>query len=84
MPVEAQVLSGKQVIRLSREQATDSASRGSDLLRKATPGRVNGLNGLSAPGRSRELLDWDSLEDNNGRPTPVSDRGNTDHDGETF
>nr|XP_046256033.1 uncharacterized protein LOC124065053 [Scatophagus argus] len=61
---------GKQVIRSSRDQADDSAGLDLILQRKATPGRVNELNGMLAPGRSRELLDWDSLENNNGRPAP--------------
>ncbi|XP_040900904.1 uncharacterized protein LOC121186281 [Toxotes jaculatrix] len=62
-------LSGKQVIRLSGDKMTDSAGQGANLQRRA--GRVNGLNGMLAPGQSREMLDWDSLEDNNGRPAAV-------------
>lgn len=80
---EAEPLSGKQVIHSSGEQAIASASLGTDLQRKASPARVNGLNGMLAPGRSRELLDLDSLEDNNGRHAPVGNRGDTDYDGKT-
>lgn len=84
MTVDAQEpLSGKQVIHSSGEQAIASASLGTDLQRKASPARVNGLNGMLAPGRSRELLDLDSLEDNNGRHAPVGNRGDTDYDGKT-
>lgn len=78
---EAENLSGKQAIRLSGDQVTDNL--GTNLQRKAAPGRVNGLNGMLAPGRSRELLDWDSLEGNNGRPAPVGNRGDADYDGKT-
>ncbi|XP_044063540.1 uncharacterized protein LOC122881414 isoform X2 [Siniperca chuatsi] len=77
---EAENVSGKQVIRSSGAHMTDSDSLGTNVQRKATPGRVNGFNGMLAPGRSRELLDWDSLEDNNGRPAPVVNRGDTDDD----
>lgn len=80
---EAEPLSGKQVIHSSGEQAIASASLGTNLQRKASPARVNGLNGMLAPGRSRELLDLDSLEDNNGRHAPVGNRGDTDYDGKT-
>ncbi|XP_040021239.2 uncharacterized protein LOC120810608 isoform X1 [Gasterosteus aculeatus] len=38
-----------------------------------------GSNGMFAPGSSRELMDRDSLEDN-GRPAPVGNRGDTDYD----
>ncbi|KAK9513638.1 hypothetical protein VZT92_027154 [Zoarces viviparus] len=73
---EAENLSGKQVVRLSGDQVTGS------LQRKATPARVHGFNGMLAPGRSRELMDHESLEDN-GRPAPVGNRGDTDYDGKT-
>ncbi len=78
---EPENLWGKQAIRLSGDQVTDTL--GTNLQRKAIPGGVNGLNGMLAPGRSRELLDWDSLEGNNGRPAPVGKRGDTDYDGKT-
>lgn len=38
---------------------------------------------MLVPGRSRELLDPDSLEDNIGRPAPVGNRGDADYDGRT-
>lgn len=38
---------------------------------------------MLAPGGSRELLDWDSLQDNNGRPAPLGNSGDTDYDGKT-
>ncbi|KAK5862456.1 hypothetical protein PBY51_017852 [Eleginops maclovinus] len=75
--VEAQKvenLSGKPVFRLSKDRVTGS------LQRQATPGRVHGLNGMLAPGPSRELLDRDSLEYNNGRPAPMGIRGDRDYD----
>lgn len=85
---EAEPSSGKQVIHSSGEQTINSASQGMDLQRKATPARVNGVvngfNGMLAPGRSREQLDLDSLEENNGRHEPVGNRGDTDYDGKTL
>ncbi|XP_039662853.1 uncharacterized protein LOC120562956 isoform X2 [Perca fluviatilis] len=71
---KAENLSRKQVISLSRDRVTSS------LQRKAAPGRVHELNGMLVPGRSRELLDPDSLEDNIGRPAPVGNRGDADYD----
>ncbi|XP_023275523.1 uncharacterized protein LOC111664943 [Seriola lalandi dorsalis] len=72
-------LSGKQVIRLSGDKVIDSASQGANLQGKVR--RVNGLIGVLAPGQSREMQDWDSAEDNNGRLPAV---GNTrDTDGKT-
>lgn len=79
---EAENLPGKQVIHLNEDQVTDSDSLETIVQRKATPGRANGLNGMLAPGPSKELLDWDSLEEN--RPAPVGNRGDTDYDGETI
>ncbi|XP_049902404.1 uncharacterized protein LOC126391579 isoform X2 [Epinephelus moara] len=70
----AENLSGQNVIRLSGDQVTGR------LQRKATPERVHGLNGMMAPYISRELVDPDSLEENNGRPAPVGNRGDVDHD----
>lgn len=81
MTAGAEILVGKQIMHLRRDQVTDSANPGSNLQRKATPGRVHGLDVVLAPGQSRELVDWDSLEDNNGRPAPVGNRGD---DGKTF
>lgn len=62
---------------------SNRSSVGTKLQRRATSGRVPGLNGSLAPGQSREQLDWDSLERNNGRPAPQGDRGDTDNDGKT-
>lgn len=73
---EAEHVPGKPVLRWSEDQVTSS------IQRKATPGRVHGLNGMPTPGRSRELMERDSLEDN-GRPAPVGTRGGTDYDGKT-
>ncbi|XP_051261595.1 uncharacterized protein LOC127366571 isoform X2 [Dicentrarchus labrax] len=73
----AENLSGKQVIGLNGDHVSDSGSLGTNLQRRATPGRVNGM---PAPGPSRKQLDWDSLEENNGNPAPVGNRGYTDHD----
>ncbi|KAL7393746.1 hypothetical protein ABVT39_015482 [Epinephelus coioides] len=70
----AENLSGQHVIRLSGDQVTGR------LQRKATPERVHGLNGMMASYISRELVDPDSLEENNGRPAPVGNRGDVDHD----
>lgn len=78
----AEPLSEKQIIRSSRDQTTDSL--GTNPQRKATPARINGLNGVLAPGQSRELLDLDSLEENNGGSTPGGNGGHTDYDGKTF
>ncbi|XP_038567670.1 uncharacterized protein LOC119897785 [Micropterus salmoides] len=75
---EAENLPGKQVIHLNEDQVTDSDSLETIVQRKATPGRANGLNGMLAPGPSKKLLDWDSLEEN--RPAPVGNRGDTDYD----
>ncbi|XP_073341308.1 uncharacterized protein [Pagrus major] len=69
-----------QLVHLSRDQVTDNANLSSNLKRKATPGGANGLKGMLAPGRNRELADQDSVEDNNQRPTPVDNRGDTDYD----
>lgn len=78
----AEPLSEKQVIRSSRDQTNDSLA--ANLQRKATPAKINGLNGVLAPGQSRELLDLDSLEENNGGSTPAGNGGLTDYDGKTF
>ncbi|XP_036931015.1 uncharacterized protein LOC119006418 isoform X4 [Acanthopagrus latus] len=56
-----------QLVRLSRDQVTDNASLSSNLKRKATPGRADGLKGVLAPGRNKELADQDSVEDDNHR-----------------
>ncbi|XP_044215322.1 uncharacterized protein LOC122987485 isoform X2 [Thunnus albacares] len=77
---EAGNLQRKQVSHFSGDQVTDSASQGIDLQRKASSGRAAGLNGMLAPGRSRELLDQDSLEDNNGRPAAVGNSRDIDYD----
>ncbi|XP_060906706.1 uncharacterized protein LOC132984078 [Labrus mixtus] len=74
-PSNAYNLSGKQVHRLRRGQVTDRASVGKHLQRKAAPRGVHGLNGMLRPGMSREVLDLDSLEENNGRPAPIGNRG---------
>ncbi|KAK1894796.1 tRNA dimethylallyltransferase 2 [Dissostichus eleginoides] len=71
---EVEHLSGKPVVRLSKDRVTGSVQR------KATPGRVHGLNGMLAPGPGRVPLDWDSLEYHNGRPAPVGIRGDPDYD----
>ncbi|XP_039974456.1 uncharacterized protein LOC120784598 isoform X2 [Xiphias gladius] len=71
-------LSGKQDIRLSGDELTGSGSQCANLQRKA--GRVNGLNGVLAPGPSREMLDLDSLEDNNDRLAAVGNSRDTDYD----
>ncbi|XP_056237337.1 uncharacterized protein LOC130172559 isoform X3 [Seriola aureovittata] len=69
-------LSGKQVIRLSGDKVIDSASQGANLQGKVR--RVNGLIGVLAPGQSREMQDWDSAEDNNGRLPAVGNTRDTD------
>ncbi|XP_033983691.1 uncharacterized protein LOC117480467 [Trematomus bernacchii] len=71
---EVEHLSGKPVVRLSKDRVTGSVQK------KATPGRVHGLNGMLAPGPGRVPLDWDSLEYHNGRPAPVGIRGDPDYD----
>ncbi|XP_033958409.1 uncharacterized protein [Pseudochaenichthys georgianus] len=72
---EVEHLSGKPVVCLSKDRVTGSVQR------KATPGRVHGLNGMLAPGPDRVPLDWDSLEYyHNGRPAPVGIRGDPDYD----
>lgn len=78
----AEPLSEKQVTPSIRDQTTDSLV--TNRQRKATPVRINGLNGVLTPGQSRELLDLDSLEENNGRPAPAGNGGHTDYDGKTF
>lgn len=70
-----------QLVRLSRDQVTDNASLSSNLKRKATPGGADGLKSMLAPGRNREPVDQDSVEDDNCRPPPVDNRGDTDYDG---
>ncbi|XP_029307935.1 uncharacterized protein LOC115021560 [Cottoperca gobio] len=71
---ETENLSGKQVICLSGDQVTGN------LQRRATPGRVHRLSDMLVAGPSRDLLDRDSLEYNNGRPALVGSRGDTDYD----
>ncbi|XP_010788001.1 uncharacterized protein isoform X2 [Notothenia coriiceps] len=71
---EVEHLSGKPVVRLSKDRMTGSVQR------KATPGRVHELNGMLAPGPGRVPLDWDSLECHNVRPAPVGIRGDPDYD----
>ena len=80
----AKSLSRRQVIHSSRDQVTDNARLGTSVQRRATPRRVNGLNAMLPPGQSREPLDLDSLEVNNGRPAPVGNRGEVDYDGKTL
>lgn len=70
-----------QLVCLSRDQVTDNASLSSNLKRKATPGGADGLKGMLAPGRNREPADQDSVEDDNRRPPPMDNRGDTDYDG---
>ncbi|XP_075882782.1 uncharacterized protein LOC142888406 [Nelusetta ayraudi] len=71
-----------QVDNSSVEQVNQSANVvADDHHRKATPVGGAGFNGMLAAGRSRELQDLDSLEDNAGRPAPVWDhRRDTDYD----
>lgn len=80
---EAGKLQRKQVIRFSGDQVTDGAIQDINLQIKALSGRAAGLNGMLAPGRSRELLDQDSLEDNNGRNAAVGNSRDIDYDGKT-
>ncbi|XP_071325100.1 uncharacterized protein [Trachinotus anak] len=68
-------LSGKQVLHVSGDKVIDNASQGTDLQGKAR--RVNGLNSMLAPGQSREMQDWDSAEDNNGRVAAVGNSRET-------
>lgn len=70
-----------QLVRLSRDQVTDNASLSSNLKRKATPGRADGLKGVLAPGRNKELADQDSVEDDNHRAPVVYNNGDIDYDG---
>lgn len=61
-------LSGRQVFRSSGH-----------LQRKAEA--MTGLNAMLTPGHSREMQDWDSLEQNNGRLAVVGNSRHTDYDG---
>lgn len=80
---EAGNLLRKQAIPFTADQVTDSASQGINLQKKASSGRAAELNGMLTPGRSRELLDQDSLEDNNGRPAALGNSRDVDYDGKT-
>ncbi|KAF0045297.1 hypothetical protein F2P81_001826 [Scophthalmus maximus] len=60
-------LSGRQVFRSSVH-----------LQRKAEA--MTGLNAMLTPGHSREMQDWDSLEQNNGRLAVVGNSRHTDYD----
>ncbi|XP_047187693.1 uncharacterized protein LOC118302810 isoform X2 [Scophthalmus maximus] len=60
-------LSGRQVFRSSGH-----------LQRKAEA--MTGLNAMLTPGHSREMQDWDSLEQNNGRLAVVGNSRHTDYD----
>ncbi|CAJ1061671.1 uncharacterized protein LOC117822641 [Xyrichtys novacula] len=77
---EGLTVGARDLVNLSGEQVNDGVSQGTNLRRWAPSPRVNGLNSLSAPGRRREVQDPDSLEENNGRPAPAGNRGNTDYD----
>ncbi|XP_026149895.1 uncharacterized protein LOC113122633 isoform X2 [Mastacembelus armatus] len=60
---EVETVSGKQVMCLDGARMTGEDSQGPTLQRKA--GRVEGMKGTVVSGESRDLLDQDSLEDNN-------------------
>ncbi|CAK6960475.1 uncharacterized protein LOC122987485 isoform X2 [Scomber scombrus] len=77
---EAGNLLRKQAIPFTADQVTDSASQGINLQKKASSWRAAELNGMLTPGRSRELLDQDSLEDNNGRPAALGNSRDVDYD----
>ncbi|XP_029928374.1 uncharacterized protein LOC115373887 isoform X2 [Myripristis murdjan] len=70
----------KQAIRVSGVQVAENAGRGISVRRNARPGgdqllhQVDGLNGMLAPGWSREQLDRDSFEVANGRPAAGNSR----------
>lgn len=69
----------------SGEHVIDGASAVADHRRKATTEGDAGFHGILAAGRSRELQDLDSLEDNSatgaGRPVPVGNRRDPDYNG---
>lgn len=69
----------------SGEHVIDGASAVADRRRKATTVGEAGFHGMLAAGRSRELQDLDSLEDNRptgaGGPVPVGNRRDPDYDG---
>lgn len=72
----------------SGEHVIDGASAVADHRRKATTEGDAGFHGMLVAGRSRELQDLDSLEDNRatgaGRPVPVGNRQEPDYDGKSF
>lgn len=75
----AELLSGEQVIHSRGDQMTGNG----ELKRKATQGKVDGSNDLSAPGPNSEQQDLDIPEDNNnGRP--VGNHGDISYDGKSL
>lgn len=81
--VEAANVPGKHVACSCGDQVPKSPRQSTDFQRQRAPGRVPGMNGMLAPGRSREMLDPDSLEDNFGGPAAVGNSRLTDYDGKT-
>lgn len=76
------VTAGAGDIHSSGEHVIDGASVVADHRRKATTEGDAGFHGMLAAGRSRELQDLDSLEDNRptgaGKPVPVGNRRDPD------
>lgn len=62
----------------------EGGSQSSNIQRWATPGRVDGMNGMLVHGQSGEIPDWDSLEDNNDSLAAVGNNKQTDYDGKTI
>ena len=60
-----------------------SAGQDTNLQREPTAPE-NGSNGMLAPGRRKEPVNLDSLEDNNGTVAPVRSRGEADSDGKNL
>ncbi|XP_041843149.1 uncharacterized protein LOC121641211 [Melanotaenia boesemani] len=89
---KSQKLNGiHEELQASRESADQDSEEGmkvkahgvhesTDVQRQARPGIVKGINDKMLPGQSREMLDWNSLEDNNGRLTAGGSSKDADYD----
>ncbi|XP_047453951.1 uncharacterized protein LOC125015917 isoform X1 [Mugil cephalus] len=78
--VEAENVPGKHVACSCGDRAPRSPRQSTGFQIQTAPGRVPGMNGMLAPGRSREILDPDSLEENYGRPAAAGNGRLTDYD----
>ncbi|XP_034553381.1 uncharacterized protein LOC117822641 [Notolabrus celidotus] len=77
---EGLTVGARNVVSLGGNQVNDSANQGTKFQRKAAPGRVPVSNVMLTQGQSREVVDLDSLEENNGRHALTDNRGHADID----